>query len=85
MASSSVFVSACWGGGSVGESGGESGEVLVVTSTASTWVTGCGMPLACLSSSVRVQVKGPSLWQSVQAWFGQSVWLQVVEAFSLVE
>ena len=85
MASSSVLASACWGGGSVEQLEGESGVVFVVTSTASTLVTGCGMPLACLSSSVRVQVNGPSLWQSVQAWFGQSVWLQVVKAFSLVE
>ena len=85
MASSSVLASACWGGGSVGQSEGGSGVVLVVTSNASTWVTRCGMPLACRSSSLRVQVNGPSLWQSVQAWFGQSGWLQVVEAFSLVE
>ncbi|MPC94653.1 hypothetical protein E2C01_089831 [Portunus trituberculatus] len=50
-----------------------------------TCVTGFWIPQASLSSSVLRQQNGPPLWQSVQAWLRQSVWLQPVTSFNLVE
>ncbi|MPC53141.1 hypothetical protein E2C01_047026 [Portunus trituberculatus] len=57
----------------------------VSSGVSGTYVTRCWIPRASLSSSVLKQQNGPSLWQSMQAWLGHSIWLQGFTSFNLVE